>query len=163
VYAGFRRILTQYLLGVCRVQADTDPIFIACIHRSGGYQSDIHERMQGSADTIGYSLSVCKVRQILIGYSLSVCKGQADTDRIFIERMHGSGGFQYSLGVCMGQADTDPIFIGCMQGSAVTDPIFIGCTAGVRRITDPIFIGCMHGSADTDPIFIGCMHGSGGY
>jgi len=58
-----------------------------------------------------------RVRRILIGFSLSVCMGQADTDWIFIERMHGVRQILigYSLSVCMGQRI--PIFIGCMHGS----------------------------------------------
>ena len=102
------------------------------------------------------------VRRILTQYSLRVFIGQADTDRIFIECMHGSGGFQYSLGVCMGQADTDPIFIACIHRSGGYRSDIHWVYAWVRRILTQYSLCVFIGQADTDRIFIERMQGSGG-
>jgi len=82
VLQGSGGLLTN-IIGCMQGSGDTDPIFIACIivrripigifiermQGSGRYRSDIHERMQG----------------------------QADTDRIFIERMQRSGGYRSDI------------------------------------------------------------------
>jgi len=114
-----------------------------------------------------------------------------DTDQIFIERMHGSGGFhihwvyawvrriliQYLLSVCRVQADTDPIFIGLYAGfRRLLNQLFICMYSSVRRIPIDI-IERMQGSgrlliqyslrvssvSGYYWIFIECMQGSGGY
>ena len=62
---------TRYSLGVQAdtdlmfIESDTDPIFIGCIHGSGGYQSDSYLCMDGSGG-------------VPTRYSFGVCRGQAD-------------------------------------------------------------------------------------
>jgi len=54
----------------------------------------------GQADTNQYPLTCEGVRELLTEYLLHVFIGQADTDQIFIERMHNRRiTDQYSLGV----------------------------------------------------------------